>query len=223
MHSPLRSESDVFRVALVVLAGVVAAVAVGALTAASWGGIVAGVLIGVAIGWLIRSGSGSLPEHVEPAAAPNDGVHRVLVLANRTVEGPELMRAVGTLSRAHGDDLELRVVSPSLPATRLQLIASDTDEARHEADRRLRRSLDTLAAAGIRARGVTGDEDPVQAAVDSLHDFAADEVLVSTLPPGRSRWIERGVVPALQSRLTIPVRHVAGGESKAAQEAIEAA
>jgi hypothetical protein len=222
MHSPLRSESDVFRGALLVLAGVLVAVVVGALTEASWGGIVAGVLIGVAIGWLIRSGSGSLPEMVVGAPSPDDGVHRVLVLANRTVEGPELMSAIGKLARAHRD-LELLVVSPAITATRLQLIASDTDEARQEADRRLHRSLDALSASGIRARGVTGDEDPVQAAVDSLHDFPADEVLVSTLPPGMSRWIERGVVPALQSRLTIPVRHVAGAESEAAQKAIEAA
>lgn len=222
MHSPLRSESDVFRVALLVLVGVGVAALVGVLADASWGGIVTGVLIGVAIGWFVRSSSGSLPERIAPARAPDDGVHRVLVLANRTVEGPELMSAIGKLARAH-EALELRVVSPSIPATRLQLIASDTDQARHEAERRLRRSLDALAASGITASGVTGDEDPVQAAVDSLHDFGADEVLVSTLPPGRSRWIERGVVPALQSRLTVPVRHVAGEEAEATQEAGHAA
>jgi hypothetical protein len=207
---------------MVMLVGVAAAVLVGAVTDASWGGIVAGVLIGVAIGWLIRSGSGSLPESFVPAPAPGDGVHRVLVLANRTVEGPELMSRIGGLARSH-KDLELLVVSPSLPGSRLQLIASDTDAARLEADRRLRRSLDTLSASGIRARGVTGDEDPVQAAIDSLHRFAADEVIVSTLPPGASKWIERGVVESLQSRLPIPVSHVAGAEAGAAQNAPHAA
>ena len=222
MHSPLRSESDVFRVAMVTLLGVAAAVAVGALTDASWGGIVAGVLIGVAIGWLVRSGSGSLPERIEPAASPGDGVRRVLVLANRTVEGPELMSRIGKLTRDH-EELELLVVSPSIPGSRLQLIASDTDQARHDAEARLGRSLAALEASGIRASGVTGDEDPVQAAIDSLHGFAADEVLVSTLPPGRSKWLERGVVDALRDRLTIPVSHVAAEEAAGAENAGHAA
>ncbi len=59
-----------------------------------------------------------------------------------------------------------------------------------------------------------GDEDPVQAAADALHDFPADEVIVSTLPPGVSRWIERDVVGALRERVRVPVAHVtaaAGG------------
>lgn len=223
MHSPLRSESDVFKVALLVLAGVAAAVLVGALTDAGWGGIFAGVLIGVAIGWFIRSGSGSLPEAFEPAPSPGDGIHRVLVLANRTVEGPELMSRIGELDRAHDGRLELLVVSPSLPGSRLQLIASDTDEARLEADRRLRRSLDALEASGISARGLTGDEDPVQAAIDALHNFPADEVLVSTLPASESRWVGRGVVGALESRLPMPVSHVAAKEAPAAQKAAHAA
>jgi hypothetical protein len=100
------------------------------------------------------------------------------------------------------------VISPSVPATRLQLIASDTDAARHEAQERLERSLAALGAAGISASGMRGDEDPVQAAADALHHYAADEIIVSTLPPGASRWIERDVVGALRERVDVPVAHV---------------
>jgi hypothetical protein len=207
MHSPFRSESDVFKGALLVLSGIAAAVIIGALTDASWGGIAAGILIGIAIGLTIRAGRGSLPDRLEPARSPGDGAHRVLVLANQTVEGEALMAEVKARSGAH-ERLEVLVVSPSVPSSRLKLIASDTDAARHEAQERLERSLAALGGAGISARGVRGDEDPVQAAADALHDFPADEIIVSTLPPGASRWIERDVVGALRERVDVPVAHV---------------
>ncbi len=61
MHSPFRSESDVFKGALIVVCGIAASVTIGALTDASWGGIAAGVFIGIAIGLTMRAGRGSLP------------------------------------------------------------------------------------------------------------------------------------------------------------------
>ena len=129
------------------------------------------------------------------------------MLANQTVDGAPLIAELEARKAAH-PRLEVLVVSPSLPASRLQLIASDTDAARHQAQERLERSLAALGRAGIAATGVRGDEDPVQAAADALHGFPADEVIVSTLPPGVSRWIERDVVGALRERVRVPVAHV---------------
>jgi hypothetical protein len=207
MHSPFRSESDVFKGALLVLCGIGAAVLIGALTDASWGAVAAGVLIGIAIGFTIRAGRGSLPSRLEAPSSPGDGAHRVLVLANQTVEGEALMSEVRARKGSH-ERLEVLVVSPSVPSSRLKLIASDTDEARHDAQERLERSLAAFSAAGISSRGMRGDEDPVQAAADAMHDFPADEIIVSTLPPGASRWIERDVVGALRERADVPVAHV---------------
>ena len=210
MHSPFRSESDVFTGALLVLSGIAAAVLIGALTDASWGVAAAGILVGIGLAMLFRAGRGSLPERLEPARSPGDGAHRLLVVANQTVEGEALMAEIKARSEHHGR-LEVLVVSPSLPSSRLKLLASDTDAARREADERLQRSLAALAAAGIAARGFRGDEDPVQAAGDALSSFPADEIVVSTLPPGASRWIERGVVGALRERVDVPVAHVTAG------------
>ena len=44
---------------------------------------------------------------------------------------------------------------------------------------------------------------------DALRQFPADEVIISTHPPGRSNWLERDVVErAHASASTIPVTHV---------------
>ncbi len=85
---------------------------------------------------------------------------------------------------------------------------SDEDAARHTAQQRLDASLGQLAAVGIHADGEIGDGDPVQAIEDSLRDFPADEIVLSTHPPGRSNWLERGVVLAVRERFDVPVTHV---------------
>ena len=221
MHSPIRSESDVFRWLLAIGLGAGLAVVIGALTDAAVGGVIAGLLVGIAIGMVLRAGRGSLPERVEIAAHRED-VFSILVLANETVEGPELIEAIR--NRAAGAaQVELLVISPSLTRSRLELIASDTDGARAEAQERLERSLRTLRDAGFSVAGATGDEDPVVAAKDALREFGADELVVSTHPPSKSRWLERGVVEQLRVEVALPLTHVSSPELGAARPEASAA
>ena len=42
----------------------------------------------------------------------------------------------------------------------------------------------------------------------SLREFPADEIVVSTHPPGRSHWLELGVVENARMRFDVPVTHV---------------
>jgi len=42
---------------------------------------------------------------------------------------------------------------------------------------------------------------------DELRLAGADEVIISTLPPGRSNWLETGIVERLREDLDIPVTH----------------
>ena len=66
-----------------------------------------------------------------------------------------------------------------------------------------------MAAIGIDARGEVGDHhDPNTAIEDALRVFPADEVIVSTHPPERSRWLESGVVERAERELPLPVTHV---------------
>ena len=55
---------------------------------------------------------------------------------------------------------------------------------------------------------MVGDDDPFAAATDALASFGADEVIISTLPPESSRWLERGVVEQLRRDVPLPITHV---------------
>jgi GABA permease len=206
MHTPFRSEQEVFG-AVVIFAVAAAAVALLAVTVSAMaGGILAALLVGLGLGYMLRVSRGSIPQDV--VVADGDGsAHRILVLANQTVEGAALLGEIRNRARGH-DRVELLVVTPALSVSRLQRLASDTDSARAEAEARLRRTVSALESAGLEVRGQTGDEDPFAALEDALLEFGADEVIISTLPPESSRWLERGVVEQARDKLDIPISHV---------------
>jgi hypothetical protein len=71
------------------------------------------------------------------------------------------------------------VVAPALNS-RLRHWISDEDVARRAAEERLAFCLERLTRAGLEARGVVGDADPLQAIADALYDFAANEIVIAT-------------------------------------------
>jgi hypothetical protein len=81
-------------------------------------------------------------------------------------------------------------------------------EANAIAQARLDVAIARLHAEGAIATGHVGDASPVRAVEDELrgHDF--DEIIVSTLPPGPSRWIRQDLPSRLARRTGLPVRHV---------------
>jgi GABA permease len=100
------------------------------------------------------------------------------------------------------------VVAPIL-ASRVHYIASDVDAELAEARRRLDTALDWARAEGLRATGKVGDPNAALGAIeDELRLFGADEVIISTHPPGRSNWLETGIVERLRDELDVPVTHV---------------
>ena len=201
MRNPFRDEGAAFRLVLVaiVYCGLIAAGSV----ISPWVGLaVFLVLTGAAI-WYVRTGRHEEPARRRVVGAPHP--HRVLVVANETVEGAELLAAIR--DRTREGDAEVYVVSPALNS-RLRHWVSDEDGARGAAEQRLERSLDRLRAAGLDARGEVGDGDPVQAVEDALRVFGADEIVLSTHPEGRSHWLERGVVAAVGERFDVPLTHV---------------
>ncbi len=206
MHNPLRSEAEMFRV--VVIVGIAAApvIAVGLITEPVYAAILLALEIGVGIGLLWRSSRGSEP-HTAAVAEARDDAHRVLVVANQTVAGRALLDEIR--SRCEGRGSEIFVVVPALPGSRLEHLAHDVDRAIAEARERLGRSLEAMRGAGLSARGQVGDHhDPNVAIEDALREFAADEVVISTHPPERSKWLERGVVERAEREIPLPVTHV---------------
>jgi GABA permease len=43
---------------------------------------------------------------------------------------------------------------------------------------------------------------------DALRVFPADEILISTHPPHRSRWLEHGVVERAREEIDLPITHL---------------
>jgi hypothetical protein len=201
VKNPLRDEASAFQVVLIVL-GATALVVVAAWIN-TWLGVVVFLgLVGAAF-WAIRGGMRQRPS---PAHVVREtGTRRILVVANETVVGDELRDLLG--QKAEGVREDILLVCPALN-TKLKTWTSDEDGARAAAQARLDVSLEHLSARGIQARGEIGDGDPLQAMEDALRVFPADEIVVSTHPPGRSHWLEQGVVEQARLRFDVPVTHV---------------
>ncbi len=82
------------------------------------------------------------------------------------------------------------IVAPALNSSRLAHWVSDSDEAVRDAEVRLAETVESLRQQGVEASGQVGDADPFNALQDTLHTFDADEIIISTHPPGRSHWLE---------------------------------
>ncbi|HEY8809723.1 MAG TPA: hypothetical protein VIM28_06845, partial [Solirubrobacterales bacterium] len=86
--------------------------------------------------------------------------------------------------------------------------ASDIDEGIELARQRMELSLIAIDALGLKAKGEIGDSDPNVAIEDALRVFPADEIVISTHPPERSRWLEHGVVERARNEIDLPITHV---------------
>jgi len=82
------------------------------------------------------------------------------------------------------------------------------ESRRSAAERRLHRTLDLLHEAGIAARGAVVDPNPLQALRDAIHEYQPDEVIVSTHPETRSRWLRGNLVDKARKLSPVPVEHV---------------
>jgi hypothetical protein len=205
MHNPLRSEADVFR--LVVLIGVAAAlvVALTLITEPVYGILLAALLIGIGVGLALRDARGGEPRNVKAPHSADD-TRRILVVANQTASGRELLEEIA--NRCRGHRCEVMLVSPALVGSRAARWASDVDEGMDLARERMDRSVTALRGVGVEVRAEVGDPDPNMAIEDALRVFPADEIVISTLPPEQSRWLEHEVVERTRREVDLPMTHV---------------
>jgi hypothetical protein len=136
-------------------------------------------------------------EHVVVDMAAETGQQNVLVIANETVLGRTLLDKIR--ERAVQGDASFLIISPQ----------SDPSEASHpEAERRLRRAVAELRAAGIDAHGQVAHPDPFTAALEAMREERVDEIIVSTFGPEKSGWLRRDLVERLRAETGLPVEHV---------------
>jgi hypothetical protein len=205
MHNPLRSEADAFRWVVVIGVAAVSVIGLTLITRPVIGVVWAALLLGFGAGVAYRNSRGSLPRSVQ-VGGDGDGKHRLLVVANETVGGEALLEEIR--GRCRNRDCEILVVTPALAGSRAAHWASDVDEAIELARQRMELSLIAIDGLGLRARGEIGDSDPNVAIEDALRAFPADEIVISTHPPHRSRWLEHGVVERARDQIDLPITHV---------------
>jgi hypothetical protein len=120
----------------------------------------------------------------------------VLVVATVTATSDDLMAALEDRARRATVPVDFTLVMP----------AAGPDEAAMRP--RLEEALEHWRAAGLKAEGVVGDADPVNAVAEVCTPGRFDEVVVSTLPGQTSRWIRSDVPYRIGSLTDLPVTHV---------------
>src|SRR3954451_1753721 len=138
---------------------------------------------------------------------------RVLVVANRTAESPELLDALR--ARAAQGECEFTLLVPSTP----QGIAwaADMHAGGEEADQHRRAFVGELREEGLDVgEAKVGDPDPLAAVQDECNMHEYDELIVSTLPLRISKWLRVDLPSKAKAATGLPVTHVVASESKAA-------
>lgn len=150
------------------------------------------------------------PVEAVDQTAPTGSATRVLVMANQTVNGPELLDELRAIDRSGA--AEYFVIVPANPI--------DTGTAQHQgavymwqatteaAQARLDQTLDTLRSEGLTADGELGDYRPLRALAGAVASFKPDRMVICTLPEDESAWLRFDVVDRARETYDVPVTHV---------------
>ncbi|MEL7207526.1 MAG: dodecin domain-containing protein [Actinomycetota bacterium] len=144
-------------------------------------------------------------------------VRRYLILANQTLASPGLQELVS--ERASVGPAEFHVLVPESPPSAVYAdptsgpfdhhlvtaAAEDRLVALAEAEERLDAFRMAFAHLGPKLTGEVGLGDPVTATRRVMERSSFDEIIVSTLPPGLSRWLKMDLATRLERAFKLPV------------------
>ncbi|MGH9185588.1 MAG: hypothetical protein ACRD0U_07220 [Acidimicrobiales bacterium] len=131
-------------------------------------------------------------------------MRRYLVVAHRTLGGSQLL-----------DEIRRRVEAGSCQFHLVVPVYHPRDHrwTDHEVEAEAQRVLDTgtqrlrdLGAEEV--TGEIGDANPIYAIETALRDHQCDEIIVSTLPAGPSRWLKLDVPTRIAKEFKLPLTHV---------------
>ena len=146
---------------------------------------------------------------------------RILVVANQTLGGDDLLHAIedrmkqgpcefvlvvpatAHAQRESATEAFSRHIGTGLPPDEKSMGAAEADF--ENARRQLARGLERLQRLGAEVRGDIGDDDPVTAIEGMLTSQPCDEIILSTLPSGASRWLRLDLPHKVMRKFKIPV------------------
>ena len=130
---------------------------------------------------------------------------KVLVVAHQTAATQPLLDAVH--ERAAQGPAKFHLVVPR-QAPGMHKVVDPQDTGEGEAQHVLADALPKLSgAAGHTVTGSIGDSEPLMAIQDAINLGHYDEIIISTLPLGISRWLKLDLISKTRG-LGLPVTHV---------------
>ncbi|MBV8954611.1 MAG: hypothetical protein JO179_10765, partial [Solirubrobacterales bacterium] len=135
--------------------------------------------------------------------APDPATKTVLVVANETLGGRELLEAVR--ERAAEDVRFVLCVPQNKPRAGLVVYNDAVFDA---AQVRVNLALEVIRGEGIRGIGEVADPDPYTATIDAVHEYRPQEIIISTYPATRSGWLRRDLIERVSDATGLPVTHV---------------
>jgi hypothetical protein len=120
----------------------------------------------------------------------------VLVLANVTAGSESLCRTL--TERAAREPASFELLVPATGAGGGRAAAQET----------LAAAVSRLREAGLEATGSVGDADPIIAVTEAWDPRRYDEIIVSTLPIGSSKWLHAGLPERVYKITGVPVCHI---------------
>ncbi|MFL5876946.1 MAG: hypothetical protein ACJ76T_13850 [Solirubrobacteraceae bacterium] len=120
----------------------------------------------------------------------------VLAVANVTADSDELLEALR--ERTKQGRVRVQLVVP----------IGGTGPDRAAGEEQLERGMDRIAEAGIEVQGQVVRGDPVEAVHEVWDPATYDEIVVSTLPTGVSKWLRIDVPHRLERLTGARVQHV---------------
>jgi GABA permease len=135
-------------------------------------------------------------------------VHHYLVVAHKTLIGDHLLAEVEKRIAEGECDFHLLV-----PVSHPGGHAWSDGEVESAAEARLEEGIEKFRSIGATVDGSVGDANPVTAINDAIlarrpDGPAFDEILISTLPSGMSKWLHLDVVTRARNQFDVPVTHL---------------
>jgi hypothetical protein len=133
---------------------------------------------------------------------------RYLVVAHQTAASAELLDVIESTARAEADAEFAILIPATRVAHQLTWTEGEADAVAHETAERAKSEFERAGAKVVRT--AVGDESPLLAIADELRDFPTEygAIIVSTFPPGISRWLGLDLPHRVERQFGLPVRHV---------------